>query len=268
MNTKPYRPYQGGGLWGRTVTALGILLLVCALGMFLLAPFSLQKFAAFPAAGGVYLVLYGLTARCEISTGRMLRRILLALLALAVVAFAALEAVVLTGARTEIAQGEEEPEVMVIFGCQVKPWGPSELLQDRLDTALTYLDDHPDMTVVVSGGQGPDEPMSEAQCMYDYLVEHGVNGENIVLEDNSSNTWENIQYTLELFQNGTVEPTGKILAVSNGFHLARIRLLWSREWEGTYTLSTLAAPSSHLPSRLSMYLREPFALVKSWLLDR
>ena len=259
MNTKPYRPYQGGGLWGRTVTFLGFLLLVFALVMFLLAPFSLQKFAAFPAAGGVYLILYGLTARCPITTGRVLRRILLALLALAVVAFAALEAVVLTGARTEIAQGEEEPEVMVIFGCQVKPWGPSELLQDRLDTALTYLEDHPDMTVVVSGGQGPDEPMSEAQC---------VDGENIVLEDNSGNTWENIQYTLELFQDGTVEPTGKILAVSNGFHLARIRLLWSREWEGTYTLSTLAAPSSHLPSRLSMYLREPFALVKSWLLDR
>ena len=237
MNTKPY-PYQGGGLWGRTMTFLGFLLLVFALVMFLLAPFSLQKFAAFPAAGGVYLILYGLTARCPITTGRVLRRILLALLALAVVAFAALEAVVLTGARTEIAQGEEEPE------------------------------DHPDMTVVVSGGQGPDEPMSEAQCMYDYLVEHGVDGENIVLEDNSGNTWENIQYTLELFQDGTVEPTGKILAVSNGFHLARIRLLWSREWEGTYTLSTLAAPSSHLPSRLSMYLREPFALVKSWLLDR
>ena len=268
MNTKPYRPYQGSGRWGGVLMGLGVLLLAFALGMFLLSPFSLQKFAAFPAAGGVYLILYGLTARCPITTGRVLRRILLALLALAVVAFAALEAVVLTGARTEIAQGEEEPEVMVIFGCQVKPWGPSELLRDRLDTALTYLADHPDMTVVVSGGQGPDEPMSEAQCMYDYLVEHGVDGENIVLEDNSGNTWENIQYTLELFRDGTVAPTGKILAVSNGFHLARIRLLWSREWEGTYTLSTLGAPSSHLPSRLSMYLREPFALVKSWLLDR
>ena len=268
MNTKPYRPYQGSGRWGGVLMGLGVLLLAFALGMFLLAPFSLQKFAAFPAAGGVYLVLYGLTARCPVTTGGVLRRILLALLALAIIAFAALEAVVLTGARTEIAQGEEEPEVMVIFGCQVKPWGPSELLRDRLDTALAYLENHPDMTVVVSGGQGPDEPMSEAQCMYDYLVEHGVNGENIVLEDNSGNTWENIQYTLELFRDGTVEPTGKILAVSNGFHLARIRLLWSREWEGSCTLSTLAAPSSHLPSRLSMYLREPFALAKSWLLDR
>ena len=179
--------------------------------------------------------------------------------------FAACFCCVIFGSHSQL---EDDADIMIILGCQVKPWGPSVLLQDRLDTALDYLEEHPDMTVVVSGGQGPDEPMSEAQCMYDYLVEHGVDGENIVLEDNSGNTWENIQYTLELFQDGTVEPTGKILAVSNGFHLARIRLLWSRKWEGTYTLSTLAAPSSHLPSRLSMYLREPFALVKSWLLDR
>ena len=226
MNTKPYRPYQGSGHWGGAVLLMGVLLLAAALLMFLLAPFSLQKFAAFPAAAGLFVVLYGLTARCSLPTGRLLRRVLLLLLALAVIGFSALEAVVMAGARSEIAQGEGAPEVMVIFGCQVKPEGPSELLRDRLDTALAYL------------------------------------------EDRSSSTWENIRYTLELFQNGTVEPTGKILAVSNGFHLSRIRLLWSREWEGTYTLSTLAAPSSHLPSRLSMYLREPLALAKSWLLDR
>ena len=100
MNTKPYRPYQGSGRWGGVLMGLGVLLLAFALGMFLLAPFSLQKFAAFPAAGGVYLVLYGLTARCPVTMGGVLRRILLALLALAIIAFAALEAVVLTGART------------------------------------------------------------------------------------------------------------------------------------------------------------------------
>ena len=134
--------------------------------------------------------------------------------------------------------------------------------------ALDYLEEHPDMKVVVTGGQGSDEPVTEAQCMYDYLTEHGVEGENIILEDRASNTWENIKYTQELFQSGEVEPTGKILAVSSGFHLARIRMLWAREWEGTYTLSTLAAPASHTPSRLKMYVREPLALVKSFLFDR
>ena len=67
-----------------------------------------------------------------------------------------------------------EPEVMVILGCQVRQDGPSVLLRDRLDEALDYLEDHPDMTVVVSGGQGPDEPTSEAQAMADYLTPWAV----------------------------------------------------------------------------------------------
>ena len=268
MNTKIYRHYQGTGRWGSPVMMLGGMVLVISLLLFLLAPLAVRSFTAFPAALGVFLLLYGLTARCSIPTGRLLRHILLGLLALALLVFAILEIVVLTGSRSQVAAGAEAPEVMVIFGCQVRADGPSELLRDRLDTALDYLEDHPEMTVVISGGQGPDEPMSEARAMYNYLTARGVDGGRIVLEDRSSSTWENIQYTQALFQSGTVAATEHILAVSNGFHLSRIRMLWDREWERPYTLSTLAAPSSHLPSRLSMYLREPVALVKSWLLDR
>ena len=105
------------------------------------------------------------------------RRAAALLLLAALVAFGVLEAVVLSGGRTQI-QGQ--PEIMVIFGCQVKPDGPSALLRDRLDTALDYLEGHPDLTVVVTGGQGDDEHVSEAQCMYDYLTGHGVDGERIV----------------------------------------------------------------------------------------
>ena len=61
---------------------------------------------------------------------------------------------------------------------------------------------------------------------------------------------------------------GELVVVSNGFHLTRVRMLWSRVCGGDYNLSTLAAPSSHVPSRLKMYIREPFALVKSFVFDR
>ncbi|MCI8422220.1 MAG: YdcF family protein [Lawsonibacter sp.] len=192
-------------------------------------------------------------------------KVLLALVLAGAVAFGVLEALVLGGGRTQIVN---EPEVMVIFGCQVKPWGPSILLQDRLDTALDYLEDHPDVTVVVAGGKGNDEPVSEAQCMYDYLTEHGVDGDKIVLEDASRNTWQNINNTLALMQAGEVEGTGKFILVSSDFHLTRIKMLWGRTWEGTYSLSTLAAPVSHFPSRLKMFFREPLALVKSFVFDR
>lgn len=189
---------------------------------------------------------------------------LLAAVLAALLSFAVLLGVVLTGARDHIVG---QPQVMVILGCKVESWGPSILLQDRLDKALDYLEDHPDLTIVVSGGQGNDEHQSEAQCMYDYLTAHGVDGGQILMEDQSHNTWENVCFTQEQLQAEGVD-TSEMLVVSNGFHLARVRMLWDRAWEGEYTLSTLAAPSSHIPSRLKMYIREPLALVKSYLFDR
>ena len=192
-------------------------------------------------------------------------RVLLAVLIAGVLAFGGLLGAVLWGSYDHV-QGD--PQIMVILGCQVKPWGPSVLLQDRLDKALSYLEDHPDLTVVVSGGQGPDEHISEAQCMYDYLTAHGVDGEQILLEDQSHNTVQNLRYTVDLLTEAGYDTTADMVVVSNGFHLTRVRMLWNRVCGGDYNLSTLAAPSSHLPSRLKMYLREPLALVKSFLFDR
>ncbi|MCI7473711.1 MAG: YdcF family protein [Clostridiales bacterium] len=182
----------------------------------------------------------------------------------ALLSFAVLLGVVLSGAHDSMTG---EPKVMVILGCKVESWGPSILLQDRLDKALDYLEEHPDLTIVASGGQGPDEHQSEAQCMYDYLTDHGVDGDQILLEDQSHNTWENIRFTQALLEQEGMD-TSEMLVVSNGFHLTRVRMLWDRAWEGDYTLSTLAAPSSHIPSRLKMYIREPLALVKSYFFDR
>lgn len=181
-----------------------------------------------------------------------------------VLCFGMLFAAVMYGAYDHV-QGE--PEVMLILGCQVKPWGPSILLQDRLDRALEYLKDDPDITVVVSGGQGPDEPVSEARAMADYLMEHGVAEERILLEDQSHNTNQNFRCSYQILENAGYDPEEtELLVVSNGFHLTRARLLAGRA--GFDEVSTLAAPSSHLPSRLKMYIREPMALVKSFVFDR
>jgi len=197
------------------------------------------------------------------------RKVLLVLLALAVACFAALEVWIGLHSRTRIVG---QPTAMVIFGCQVKPDGPSILLRDRLDTALEYLEDHPDMPVVVTGGKGDDEHISEAQCMYDYLTAHGVDGGNIHMEDQSRNTWQNVTYTRHVLSEEFGMPeraiTGNYLLVSSGFHLSRIEMLWDRGMAGDYTVSTLAAPVSHKPSAVHMFFREPLALVKSFVFDR
>ena len=188
---------------------------------------------------------------------------LLALIGAGILFFAILLGLVLNGSYDHISGN---PRVMIILGCQVRQDGPSILLRDRLDEALSYLEDHPDMTVVVSGGQGDDEPTTEAQAMADYLVENGIEEENILLEGESHNTIQNFKYSKALLVQENIDDSQGVLVVSNGFHLTRARMLAERA--GFDNVSTLAAPESHMPSRLHMYIREPMALVKSFLLDR
>ena len=190
---------------------------------------------------------------------------LAALMAAGLLAFAGLFGAVLYGSYDHI-QGD--PQAMVVLGCRVMPGGePSILLQDRLDTALDYWEAHPEVTVVVSGGQGSNEPASEARCMADYLMDGGVPEDQILLEDRSHNTKENLLYSKELLAaEGIQVEHADVLVVSNGFHLTRTRMLAERFGYGE--VSTLAAPTTHIPSRIQMYIREPLALAKSFLLDR
>ena len=154
--------------------------------------------------------------------------------------------------------------------------GAGWLLKDRLDAALAYWEEHPDMKIIVTGGKGDDEHISEAQGMYDYLTAHGVDGAQIFMEDKSRNTWQNINNTFALMEREGWSLTGDVLLVSSGFHLARIEMLWDRVRAGILRgeeyndqhISTLAAPVSHAPSAVQMFFREPLALVKSFLFDR
>ena len=189
---------------------------------------------------------------------------LIALILVGVLVFGALLGAVLHGSYDHV---EGEPKIMVILGCQVKPWGPSILLQDRIDKAADYLQDHPDVIVVASGGQGPDEHMTEAQAIYDALVEQGIDESRILREDQSHNTVQNLHYSMELLEKNGYDIEDDMIVVSNGFHLTRVRMLWERVCGTDDNLSTLAAPSSHVPSRFKMYIREPIALVKSFILD-
>ena len=190
-------------------------------------------------------------------------KVLLALVLAGALSFSALLGAVLAGAHDQLLG---EPRVMIVLGCQVRENGPSVLLRDRLDEALAYWEDHEDTLIVVSGGQGSNEPTTEARAMADYLEERGVEEDQILLEDRSHNTAQNLRYSRALLEEAGEDLSGGVIVVSNGFHLTRARMLAQRAGFGE--VSTLAAPSSDLPARLYMYVREPLALVKSFLLDR
>ncbi len=264
MSRRSYRPYQGKGT-GELPLWLGVGLLLASLVYALLAPPPIQFLFLFPLAVGGFLLLYGIIGRCPERVRRVLHILLFALLAAGIVLFLVIEGILLASANGKMAG---EPTVMVVLGAQVLPDGqPSVTLQGRLDTAYDHWQKNTEMTIVVSGGQGTDEPTTEAEAMANYLIDRGIPSEKILQEGRSRNTHQNLMYTLELLAQEGFDAGEDILVVSTDLHLARAELLWGRLAPADAVLSTLPAPILHDGARIQMFLREPFALVKSFLLD-
>lgn len=110
---------------------------------------------------------------------------------------------------------------VIVLGAQVKGTQPSRALRKRLDKALAYAEEHPETVLVLSGGQGPNEDISEAECMHAYLKATGLDEGRMVLEDRSTSTKENLVFSDEKTGCGS----GRCGILSNDFHVCRALLL-------------------------------------------
>lgn len=92
-------------------------------------------------------------------------------------------------------------DYIIIHGAGLDGPRPTPLLAGRIDKALElWSKQHQHGKFVVSGGQGADEVVSEAQAMRDYLLEKGVPADAILMEDKSTTTWENLRYSLAIIR--------------------------------------------------------------------
>ena len=175
-----------------------------------------------------------------------------------------IEGVVIAEGHREAA--EKTPDAVIVLGAGVNGTSPSLSLKTRLDAALSYLEAYPDIPVVLTGGQGYGEDITEAACMYDYLTARGVEPERLILEEDASNTAENFEFSAPLLEAAGVEiGTDTVAVVTNDFHIARSRLIAAKKGYGvTYGVSA-PIPWPHL--EVNYYLREAFAVVKSVLFD-
>ena len=90
-------------------------------------------------------------------------------------------------------------DYIIIHGAGLDGPRPTPLLAGRIDKALELWNkQHQHGKFVVSGGQGADEVVSEAQAMRDYLLDKGVSADAILMEDKSTTTWENLRYSLAI----------------------------------------------------------------------
>ena len=116
---------------------------------------------------------------------------------------------------------------VIVLGCEVKGVMPSRTLAGRINTAVEWLQGHPDVRCVLSGGKGDKEMISEAECMYRYMTARGIEPERLIKEDRSVSTRENLLFSMRLLEEEGGAPR-EIAIVTSEFHEARAGLVAER----------------------------------------
>ena len=161
------------------------------------------------------------------------------------------------------AVAEDTPAV--VLGCHVKDGRPSRILDERIDAAYEYLSSHPQAIAVLSGGQGEDEAISEAECMYRELTARGIDGSRLYKEESSVNTPTNLRHSREILEevlgaDSAWTEDHEIALITSEFHCYRGCLHAKQEG-----LSPVAyASKTAMPYVIPFYLREIVAVVYTW----
>lgn len=191
--------------------------------------------------------------------GKTCFRIFLAGVGLGAVCLVSIEAALISHGETD--NSAIPVDAVIVLGAGVNGETPSAALQSRVDAAAEYLQKHPDIPVVLSGGQGPGERITEAEAMRRALEGRVENP--LLLEDRSASTAENFRFSKTLLEERGLD-TGTVAVVTNDFHCFRSHMIAQKQG-----LNIIDVPAE-LPwwwLTANYYLREGFALVKTALLD-
>lgn len=194
--------------------------------------------------------LISLMKRKHPEASKILWGLLTSMVILAVVIFTVTGVLIL---HASSGNPEAEHSYIVVLGAQVRPDGPSETLQERIDAACEYLLTHPQCTAIVSGGKGDDEHISEAQAMAQELHSRGIPEKRILLEDRSTSTWENLSYSLDIIQQHTGSRPESLGVVSSEFHLFRVGLQAQKH---NLTIEGIPASTQDTSRYLHYFIRE------------
>lgn len=184
-----------------------------------------------------------------------IRRTFVILLCMGMMIFGIVEGFIISGFSMK---GQPGADYVIVLGAQMKADGPSKALQYRLDEAIRYLNENPSSKVIVSGGQGSDEHISEAQGMYEYLVEKGIEKDRIIKEDKSVNTTQNLAFSAEYLD----RERDSVAVVTNNFHV--FRAVKIAEKAGYQNVCGIAAKGEPF-LQINNMMREFFGVMKDFL---
>lgn len=189
------------------------------------------------------------------TVGRVLLSIFAAGLVAALVLVIVMTTLMIKAAYTKPAQNA----TVIVLGCKAYGERPSIMLEERLKAAIEYLNANPGSACIVSGGQGADETISEAQCMYLYLTDNGIAPERIYMEDQSTTTRENLSFSYEIIKNHQLNEN--IAIATNNFHEYRA----GRIADGIGLEYGAVPGNTALWLLPTYYARELFAILYEWI---
>ena len=190
----------------------------------------------------------------------MIRRIFTLCLAVGIAVVTVTEGIII---KASFGSPDEDIDYLVVLGAKVRVTGPSASLWDRIYGARDYLEAHPDVIAIVSGGRGDDEPSAEAYSMRGELVTLGIDPERIWMEDRATSTWENLHFSLDLIEEKTGKRPEKIGVLSSEYHLYRAGLFAKAcgvEFVG------VPAKTSRVSQKINHFMREVAGVWHYWLL--
>lgn len=157
----------------------------------------------------------------------------------------------------------KKSDCIIVLGCQVRGRTLSQFLKARLDKGIELYNDGYAKYIIVSGGQGPGEDITEAEAMKIYLVSNGINEENIIMEDASSNTMENLRNSKLAMEEKRLDTA---IVVSNKYHLKRASIMVKKtgidaSYSGVYV-------SKYFLNEIYGFFREIPAIIRLYILGR
>lgn len=123
----------------------------------------------------------------------------------------------------ETVQKNQKNNTVIILGCRVKGDKPSLALIERCKAGARYLSKNENAIAILSGGQGKDELISEADCMKALLINYGIDEGRLFVESKSTSTFENLAFSKRIIEKNNLDK--RIAIVSSDYHLFRAKMI-------------------------------------------
>lgn len=156
-----------------------------------------------------------------------------------------------------------QEDAVIVLGAGLQGKSPTLPLLRRLEKAVEYHQKNPNAVIVVSGGQGFQETIPEAEAMEKYLISHGVPQEQILTEQRSASTYENFVYSKQILDRYYEGKSYQITLITNDFHIYRaVKIAKIAGFQNP----TYIHGATEWYSLTVNYLRECAAVLKTWVM--